>query len=409
MPHTRLDTLIEIVSRRLAVVVCTVVLAGCAAIEPTGEPPPSSTSVTAPSGSPGASMPASVAPPSVVVDSNSMPAGFVLQQGTFPTADTTPLQDQKTDGSVIFWSTGVDAAPDTAPDLWAAPPGGTPERIFANPNRDSALLPIAGWGGRYAFVESNPRLYGLNGWRLWYLDHVGATPVLLDASDGPSPLPLLAMTADRLAWGAFHGPAGHATSELLTVTLPDLTKRVVERAPSTKLQYVFPCLLGSELAFGVEDPVIGAEHVDLLDLATTGAPARQVDTSGDATMPVLTGGSVLWKEGANIFSSGQLVRHLLPDGPTTELAFGTWSGVLYPSAGRRFVTAWGWDTTQFYMLDLTTNQAVLLEGFPSTGPLNDVRPYIAGDLLVWSRGVSTLDAQGGPTQPLELNWARLAP
>jgi hypothetical protein len=120
-------------------------------------------------------------------------------------------------------------------------------------------------------------------------------------------------------------------------------------------------------------------------------------------MPVLTGDSVLWKEGANIFSSGQLVRDLLPDGPTTELTFGTWSGVLYPSAGRRFVTAWGWDTTQFYVLDLTTNQAVLLEDFPPTGPLNDVRPYIAGDLLVWSRGVSTLDAQGGSTQPLELN------
>jgi hypothetical protein len=59
--------------------------------------------------------------------------------------------------------------------------------------------------------------------------------------------------------------------------------------------------------------------------------------------------------------------------------------------------------------DLTTNQAVLLEGLPATGPLNDVRPYVAGDLLVWSRGVSTLDAEGQPAQPLELHWARLAP
>ena len=266
-----------------------------------------------------------------------------------------------------------------------------------------------GSGGHYAFVESNPRLYGPNGWRLWYLDRADATPVQLDASDGPSSLPLLAMTTGQIVWAVIHGPASDSSSELLAVTLPDLTKRIVERSPSTKLQYVFPSLLGSELAFGVEDPLTGAEHVDLLDLATTGAVARQLDTSGDATMPVLTGDSVLWKEGANIFSSGQLVRDLLPDGPTTELTFGTWSGVLYPSAGRRFVTAWGWDTTQFYVLDLTTNQAVLLEGFPSTGPLNDVRPYIAGDLLVWSRGVSTLDAQGGPTQPLQLAWARLAP
>lgn len=354
-------------------------------------------------------MPGGVVSPSVVVDISSMPAGDVLEQGTIPTADTTPLQEVKTDGSMIFWSTGVDADPDTAPDLWAALPGAAPKRIFANPNRDSSLLPIAGWGSRYAFVESNPGRYGLNGWRLWYLDHAGATPVLLDSSDGPSPLPLLAMDADRLAWVAFHGPAGHVTSELRTVTLPDLTKRIVERSASTKLQYVFPSLLGSELAYGVEDPLTGAEHVDLLDLGTTGAIARQLDTSGDATMPVLTPDSVLWKEGTNIYDAGQLVRDPLPDGPATELAFGTWSGVLYPSAGPRFATAWGSDPTQFYVYDLTVNQAVLLEGFPATGPLNDVRPYVAGDLLVWSRGVSTFDAQGQPTQPLELHWAGLAP
>ena len=378
-------------------------------IQPTGGPSAPISSAVAPSRSPGASIEPGSPSPSLAVDLNSMPAADVLAQGTIPTADTTPLQDVKTDGSVIFWSTGVNAAPDTAPDLWATLPGAAPKRIFANPNRDSSLLPIVGSGGRYAFVESNPRIYGPNGWRLWYLDHPGATPVQLDASDGPSSLPLLAMTTDQIVWAVIHGPASDSSSELLAATLPDLKKRTVERSPSTKLQYVFPSLLGSELAFGVEDPLTGAEHVDLLDLATTGVPARQLDTSGGATMPVLTGDSVLWKEGANIFSSGQLVRDLLPDGPTTELAFGTWSGVLYPSAGRRFVTAWGWDTTQFYVLDLTTNQAILLEGFPSTGPLNDVRPYIAGDLLVWSRGVSTLDAQGGPTQPLELNWARLAP
>jgi hypothetical protein len=217
------------------------------------------------------------------------------------------------------------------------------------------------------------------------------------------------MTATEIVWAVIHGPASDRSSELLAVPLPELSRRVIERASASKLQYVFPSVLGSELAFGMEDLAAGTEHVDLLDLGTPGATARQLDTSGDATMPVLTTDSVLWKEGSNIFSSGQLIRDRLPDGPTTELAFGTWTGVLYPSVGHRYATAWGVDSTQFYVLDLTTNEAVLLEGFPSTGPLNDVRPDVAGDLLVWSRGVSTLDAQGNPTQPLELNWARLAP
>ena len=394
--------------RRLAAIIaCTTFIASCGVIQPTGGPsslgPPSAASI-----SPRTSIAAGSLSPSLAIDRSSMPAAIVFAHGTIPTADTTPLQDVKTDGSVIFWSTGVNADPDTAPDLWAASPGGTPERIFANPNRDSSLLPIGGSDGHYAFVESNARLYGSTGWRLWYLDGAGATPIQLDASDGAGPLPLLAMTTNQIVWAVIHGPASDRSSELLAANLPDLSKRVVEHASASKLQYVFPSVLGSELAFGVEDLVAGTEHVDLLDLGTAGATARQLDTSGDATMPVLTTDSVLWKEASNIYSSGQLVRDRLPDGPPTELAFGTWSGVLYPSAGHRFATAWGVDSTQFYVLDLTTNQAVLLEGFPSTGPLNDVRPAVVGDLLVWSRGVSTLDAQGNPTQPLELNWARLA-
>ena len=339
-----------------------------------------------------------------------MPPAYVLEQGSFPTADTTPLQDVKTDGSLIFWSCGVGAAPNAAPDLWDALPGGQPERIFSNPNRDSALLPIAGADGHFAFVEANQRLYGPNGWRLWYLDHPGARAVQLDASDGPNGgLPLLAMTGERLVWAAFHGPQGHATSELLMATLPDLTKHVLARSPAADKQYLFPSLLGNQLAYGVEDVITGQEHVDLLSLGRGGAIPRRLDSSGQATMPALTTDSVIWKEGVNIFSAGALVRYSLHDGTTTGLDLATWGAALYPTAGRRFASAWGWDTTQFYVVDLTTNRAVLLERFPAVGPLNDVRPYIAGDLLVWSRGVSTLDARGYPTQPLELEWARLAP
>ncbi len=171
---------------------------------------------------------------------------------------------------------------------------------------------------------------------------------------------------------------------------------------------MFPSLLGNQLAYGVEDIITGQEHVDLLSLGGGAAIPRRLDSSGQATMPALTTDSVIWKEGLNIFSAGQLVRYSLQDSTTTGLDLG-WSTALYPSAGQRFVTAWGWDTTQFYVVDLTTNRAVLLERFPAIGPLNDVRPDIAGDLLVWSRGVSTLDARGYPTQPLELHWARLAP
>ncbi|MGC8635302.1 MAG: hypothetical protein ACP5VP_11725, partial [Candidatus Limnocylindrales bacterium] len=301
-------------------------------------------------------------------------------------------------------------SPDTAPDLWEEQPGGDPQRIFHNPNRDSTLVVIAGASEHFAFVEVNQRLYGSGGgWRLWYLDHPGAQPVLLDAADGPSAVPILAMSSDRLVWAAFHGPQGQTTSELLTVTVPGLAKRLLERSPSTREQYVFPSLLGSELVYGVEDLSTGQEHVDLLDLRTPIAMPKRLDRSRDATMPVLTPGFVIWKEGPNIFSWGQLVRYSLRDGSIVQLDLGTWSGVLYPSAGRRFVTAWANDTTQFYVVDWVSNKAVLLEKFSPAGPLNDVHPEIAGDLLVWSRGVSSLDAQGRPTQPLELEWARLAP
>ena len=210
-------------------------------------------------------------------------------------------------------------------------------------------------------------------------------------------------------WVAFHGPEGHVVSDLITVSLPGLAKRILGHSPKSQRQYVFPSLRGSLLAYGVEVPGTGAEHVVLVDLSKPGAIPRQLDSSGNATTPTLTADSVIWKEAPNIVDAGQLVRYSLRDRSTTQLNLGTWSSATLPSAGRRFATAWGTDSTQFYLVDLTNNRPILLEGFSPTGPLNDVRPYISGDLLVWIRGVSSLTASGYPTQPLELEWARLVP
>jgi hypothetical protein len=318
---------------------------------------------------------------------------------------TTPLLDVRTDGEEIIYSSGAADGPDgaVAPDLYRLVPGGQPERILANPDRDSSLLPIAVAGGHYAFVELNDRLYGTAGWGVWYLGEPGAEPLLLDQTDAAAsrlvPKPQLALSDDYLVWQTFsHAPDG-LRSELRMFDLRTQTQSVVASALSdTEAQYWFPSLDGSRLVYTFIDYSAGAcpcrTSIELMDLKHPEAgPQRLNDGAQGAVLGVIAGDSVVWKASSDVFNWGQIVHLSLTTGEQTALN--------YPSLGNRFVAAWGADDTKFYVYDLEADAAFRIAEYAADGSRGDVRPAVSGDLMAWIHGEDADD--------LYLRWTHLPP
>lgn len=327
-----------------------------------------------------------------------------------PVEVTELLQDYRTDGKEIVFSSGpVDDPLATAPDLYRYNRDtGAREIIFSNPDRDSNLLPIAVSDGQYAFAEINPRLYGEDGWALWYMSSSEATPRLLDRTDAeqemPSPLPLMSMSGHRIAWQAFHQTQEGARSQLLLAELPDGDKRVLFSArPDTEEQYWTPSLDGDQLVYSVVDysEADTPRHVYLIDLADPDSTPRRLDTSGRAVTPAIHGDSVVWKEADDVFDWGTITRFSLANGRPASLTFGRQEQLNYPSVGDRFVAAWGRDYSVLYVYDLERREAVVIEQWPESPPAaGSVRPLISGRLLLW---VSFTEPQGS----IHLKWAEL--
>ena len=332
-----------------------------------------------------------------------------LDGGMIDQRDTTPALEFRSAGSRLIWSTGARASQneDVAPDLLASTPGGSVEVLYNNPNRDSRLDYVGGDGSRVAFIETNDRVFGPGGWKLWIIPAPLQGAIELDKGVGGQ-LPFFAMSGDRIVWTA--AMAQPEMSQLLMVDLTTMRRTILLASSPETMQYWFPSIDGTRIVFGTVEMAADGEtderHVYLLDLAQSSTPVR-LDTSLSASEPVIRGDDVIWKESdptLNFLVAGTLVHHSLATGRTEPLPLTTVSGLGFtsPSIGNRFVAAWAQSLRDIYLFDLEDRISVrVVDLGPMTEDPTDTvaRPHIAGDLLAYVYGPKVGD--------LELRWVKL--
>lgn len=405
--------------RLLAACVCAL-LAGCGdAAGQTSPPAPSADSQATSLAFPSSSASGAAPPPATARPTpRPRPSALELDFQTIDQRFTTPLLAAATTGAELIWSSGALDGPavETAPDLYRFQPGvdAEPRLLWQNARRAAVVEPIDGDGVSYAFAD-----YGTTPgdfWRLWLLPSADAAPILLDdGNDGPdvpSFIPSFDLSGGRLVWTAFHSGANGPESQLWEASAPEWTPRLIRAVLAAERELWLPSLRGTGVAF-VEvtysaDRSTDKRHVLLLDLDEPSGQPTQLDTSGRATMPILLEDAVIWKEtapGFNMFNWGTLVEHSLRTGETERLNMSPQQTVNYPSAGNRFVAAWGFDSTAFAVHDLEQDTSRSIVRYDPSGTDSIVRPHVAGNMIVAIHGVSNPD--GTQAGPLELWWARL--
>ncbi len=345
--------------------------------------------------------------------------GQEIEIGSLDPAWTTATLEVASDGEAVIFSSGVADGPgaEGAPDLWRYRPGAdAPELLWRNPRRDRALARIGGEFGTWAFVDTG--IHGEREWDLWLLPDAGAEPILLDSHPGDeavsSLVPSFAVHQGQIAWTAFdRGPNG-PVSQLLYARAPDWEPVLIEERDASRAELWLPSLRDTEIAYCEvtysEDRSSDERHVYVTNVRTPEAPPARLDGSGRATMPLLLlNGGVVWKEaepGFSMFNWGHLFRFDEALGEVRSLPIRPQEFVNYPSAGTRFVAAWGVDSTALGVYDLDLETARLIDRYPSDGDDHILRPHISGDLLVWTHAI--VDGLGnGP--PPQIRYAFLPP
>jgi hypothetical protein len=319
----------------------------------------------------------------------------------------------RSDGESVVFSSGraSDSAPDAAPDLWRIPlPGGDPDLLWRNPERNHSIVRIAADLGTVAFVDMP--LSGERAWNLWLLSRGATTARLLDTHPGDEDVstlvPSMALWGDTLVWTAFDRGAHGPVSQLRIAQAPDWEPRTIRELRATGAEVWLPSLLGSTLAYTEVHYRDGRTSDERFVFLTTTAPdaePRRLDQSGLATMPVVVDGAVLWKEadpGFAMFNWGRMFHHDLETGTTRRLRVAPQQFVNYPSAGNRFAAWWGADSFQLGVYDLVLDEPQLLFRNSTASQESALRPHIAGDLLVWMH----VDVDAG-TERGELRYAFL--
>ncbi|MGH2402562.1 MAG: hypothetical protein ACRDE6_07600, partial [Candidatus Limnocylindria bacterium] len=269
----------------------------CTAATPT---PPSPVGSPRPSAAPSASaaVSATVRPSSESSTFSPSPNRLELDIGQLDPAWVWPMLDFASDSYAVIYSSGVLDGPvgDGAPDLWRYVPGAPePELLWRNPERDRQLAKIGGDTDVWAFAEMSS--LGERWWKLWLLTEPGAEPKLLDAHPGdediPSLIPSFDVDAGRVAWTSFgRGASGEALTRLWLAEAPGWEPRILAEADAATRAYWLPSLRAQQLgyvdvAIG-DDPSEDIRHVMLMDLVPGAPEPVQLDTSGNATMPILT-------------------------------------------------------------------------------------------------------------------------
>lgn len=329
--------------------------------------------------------------------------------GVLDQSSTTPALEFRSTGTKLIWSSGArgDRAADVAPDLFAARPGDSATLLYDNPNRDSRLEYIDGVGDHVAFLERNDGAFGSGRWKLWYLAGTDDEPMLVDSGGGDQ-LPFFGISTDFLVWTVITGRP--EVSELRSIDLRTMVRRVVASDQASRTQYWFPDIDGSRLVYGTversADLSTDQRHVYFVDLDGDGAP-RRLDQSTSASEPAIHGDTVVWKESdpdLNFLVAGGLVRYslLTNQGEPLHLPAPAGTGFTDPSIGPRYVAAWPETDRMLYVADLQTGMypAILDLGPATTDPHDAVgRADLAGNLLAY------LYAPAG--EDLQLRWVHL--
>lgn len=316
-----------------------------------------------------------------------------IEIGSIDPSWTHPIEAFASDGQAVVYSSAraPDSGPEGTPDLWRIEvPGGEPELLWRNPERNHSIVVIAGDLGAYAFVDMP--LTGERGWKLWLLPRHATEAIQLDMHPGDeevsSYVPSMAIYEDTVVWTAFDRGAAGPVSQLLVAQAPDWEPRTIREVPAADAELWFPSLLGSKLAYtevNYLDDGSAEWHVYLTETAP-GAERQRLDRSGRATNPVVVEDGVLWKEpeeGFAMMNWGKMLHYDPVDGTIRRLSTRPQQWVNYPSAGYRYATWWGADSFQLGVYDLVLDEPRLLARHGSASETNELRPHLAGDLLVW--------------------------
>lgn len=362
---------------------------------------PSPTSVASPADSgtsTGPSASATAHPRPTPSPSAREPSGLAaeLEVHALDPALTDPVLEFASDGNSVIFSSGVANGPtsETAPDLWqyVYGPSATPALVWRNPQRDHSLVRIDGDLGLFAFVDIPTD--GSRAWDLWLVPEVGQEAIKLDSHPGdedvPSLVPSLDVFNNTIAWTAFDRGVNGPVSQLWIAEAPDWQARLVAERLAAEAELWLPSLSWPWLAY-VEvtyaaDRSSDERAVYLLDTTNPEAEPQRLDTSGRATMPLVTSAAVVWKEadpGFNMFNWGRMFRYDIESGEVAPLSIWPQEYVNYPSAGTRFVAWWGADAFKFGVYDLVRDQIRLIESYSEESQANVLRPHVAGDLVVW--------------------------
>jgi hypothetical protein len=333
-------------------------------------------------------------------------------RGTIDQRFTTPTLEYRSTGKYLLWSSGsrLDAGVDGDPDLFGSEPGGPPTLLYDNPNRDSRLELIGGDGDRIVFVEVNRPLFGVGGWKMWYLAGTSADAILVD--EGTGNLPFFGISGLRLVWTVNGGNNGH--SELWLSDLETMERRVLQSADATATQFWFPSIDGGHVVYStLESTPDGRRedrHVYLLDIDGDAKP-RQLDRNPSpfmgASQPTILGDIVVWKESSlddSFVAGGRIVSYSLDSREVQPVIIDP-SGPRYtfPTVGNRYVAAWSDNDRSLYLGDLESGIPIVVLDLGTTveDPHDDVglRADLHGDLLAFPYG----PADGH----LELRWVVL--
>ena len=348
------------------------------------------------------------------VASRRLGLGDELEVKTFPRELSGTTLEFVSDGSAILYSSSraPDAGAESAPDLWRYEPRAAgPTVVWRNPDRDHSIVKIAGDVGTAAFVEMP--VTGERAWNLWLVPQPGADGILLDrhpgAEDVSSLVPSVSVRGSTVAWTSFdRGPDG-PVSQLLIAEAPDWTPRLLQERAAAEAELWFPSIYAGRMVYTevryAPDRSADERRVFLLDLAHPTAAPMRLDTTGRATMPLILGDRVLWKEtdpGFNMFNWGRMVGCRVPGCHPEPISVAPQEMVNYPSIGERFVAWWGRDAFAFGVYDLERGGARLIARYRDESGDNVLRPHLAGGLLVWLFVDTSL-----PGTPSELRYAFL--
>jgi hypothetical protein len=388
------------------VALCVVGVAGCTSATPS----PTAVLVETPMASPEpqSGSPSPTATPGL---------GAEIEVGRLDPELTDSIFEFASDGESVLFSSGIadDAGRGASPDLWRyrVHADGQPEVLWRNPNRDHAIVKIARDLGTVAFVDI-PR-NGERAWKLWLIPRHEDDAILLDSHPGDPDVsafvPSFSIQESTIVWTAFDRGDRGAVSQLLWARAPDWEPAVLLERDAAEAELWFPSLSGVRVAFCEvvysADRTSDARTVYVLELGVPRAKPERLSESDLATMPVLIGETVIWKEadpGFSMFNWGKLWESEI-DGPGPHrLETAPIEYLNYPSAGSRFVAWWSADAFTFGVYDLLEDRTRVIESYTAASGANVLRPHIAWDLLVW------LYVEGeGDDSDAELRYALMPP